>query len=221
VANAARSIRSPDAAPAASTLACVPHRIFLWPGTPLLTKFGHRFAVRPRDRVYDVVCRLHGPRAAWAPLLPTLERAADLLNGGDVAAARACLDGLALPPLSRAGADLMRAIAERHEIAPLDLPVARDDGAGLRRDLAAGLAEAYEAIDPSLWALSKVAAARLALLDRYFKNPNVRAFLDVIAQCEGANYNTLYGGKTFDSYATFPGSGKHSPSGRYQITKMT
>jgi hypothetical protein len=72
------------------TVACTADGIFLWPGTPLLTKLGGRFSVRPRNKVYDLVCRLHGPRAAWTPVLPTLERAAELLSQTDVEAAAHC-----------------------------------------------------------------------------------------------------------------------------------
>ncbi|GGF16741.1 hypothetical protein GCM10011611_23140 [Aliidongia dinghuensis] len=248
-----------DDALSARTLACTTAGVFLWPGSPLLTKLGGQFVVRPRDRVYDLVCRLHGPRAAWTPLLPALERAAQLLNAGDVTAAQARLDRLVLPPLSRAGADLMRAIARRFDLEPLALPVAPDDQAGLAPDLAAGLADAYYAIEGDIWPLRKASAAadfddrhprlgvppnpgwfattaageakaappgaaassRLALLDRYLKSPNVRAFLDTIAEAEGGKYNNLYGGKTFDSYARFPGAAGHSPAGRYQITRAT
>jgi muramidase (phage lysozyme) len=60
---------------------------------------------------------------------------------------------------------------------------------------------------------------------------NVRAFLDTIAYAEGANYNTLYGGGTFDSFAdhprqflTFRLGGRDitsSAAGRYQFLART
>jgi muramidase (phage lysozyme) len=62
---------------------------------------------------------------------------------------------------------------------------------------------------------------RILALEEHLKNPNVKAFLGTIAKTEGATYNTTYGGGTFGDYAKFPGSGKHSPSGRYQITAGT
>lgn len=136
-------------------LVCTQDGIFLWPGTPLLTKLGGRFAVRPRDRVYDLVCRLHGPRAAWTPLIPVLERAAGLLSEGRIEAARACLDRLSLPPLTRAGADLAVAIAKRLGVVPPATPVARDDTVRLRLDLAEALAAAYDGAIPGLWPFAK------------------------------------------------------------------
>jgi len=53
------------------------------------------------------------------------------------------------------------------------------------------------------------------------KNPYVRAMLGTIAEAEGGGYNTLYGGATFSGYSQFPGSGGHTPSGRYQVTKAS
>jgi muramidase (phage lysozyme) len=35
------------------------------------------------------------------------------------------------------------------------------------------------------------------MYESYLSNPNVRAFLDVLAYCEGANYNTMFGGGSF------------------------
>jgi len=156
--NAVHHRTDPDLRPPSGTLLCTGHGIFLWPGSPLLAKRGGRFVVRPRDQIYDLVCRLHGPRAAWTPLLPVLEQTAALLNDADVDAARAYLKRLQLPPLSRAGADLMRAIAKRLAIEPPSLPLAPNDNAGLRPDLADGLADAYSAPHPT-WGLGKAGAA--------------------------------------------------------------
>lgn len=62
--------------------------------------------------------------------------------------------------------------------------------------------------------------------------PEVRAWADTISQAEGANYNTRYGGSTFDPNGPHPGNvlpgmpgydprAAHSPAGRYQITYDT
>lgn len=64
-------------------------------------------------------------------------------------------------------------------------------------------------------------ADRLSTPENDLKNPNLRAFLDTIAQAEGANYDTLYGGETFNDHARFPGHGKHTAAGRYQIEAGT
>jgi muramidase (phage lysozyme) len=61
---------------------------------------------------------------------------------------------------------------------------------------------------------------------------NTRAFLDMIAYSEGANYNTLFGGGTFDSFADHPRklipftdqAGRKlnsSAAGRYQFLRGT
>lgn len=53
--------------------------------------------------------------------------------------------------------------------------------------------------------------------------PQIRAALDVIAWSEGADYNTLYGGGTFSSYAQHPdrsitaGNYTSTAAGRYQF----
>jgi len=64
-------------------------------------------------------------------------------------------------------------------------------------------------------------------LEDDLKNPNVQAFLSVVAEAEGATYNSLpgdrhYRRKTFSDYSTFPSRGaKSTPSGRYQIRERT
>jgi len=56
---------------------------------------------------------------------------------------------------------------------------------------------------------------------------NVRAMLQVIGDCEGAKYNTLFGGGTFASYATHPnkkicrGNLCSTAAGKYQFLKRT
>lgn len=46
----------------------------------------------------------------------------------------------------------------------------------------------------------------------------LEAFLDLIGHTEGADYNTLYGGASFKSFAKHPGNG---PAGRYQFKPGT
>jgi tape measure domain-containing protein len=50
-----------------------------------------------------------------------------------------------------------------------------------------------------------------ARVEQYVDDPRVRAFLDTIASAEGANYNTLFGGGRFSSFAAHPNQ---------RITKM-
>ena len=57
---------------------------------------------------------------------------------------------------------------------------------------------------------------------------NVKRYLDILAEAEGANYNTIVGGSTFDDYSKHPGivgvktkEGSSTAAGRYQITKST
>jgi muramidase (phage lysozyme)/biotin carboxyl carrier protein len=50
------------------------------------------------------------------------------------------------------------------------------------------------------------------------EKPELLAFLDTIAYAEGGNYDILYGGKRFGSYAKHPGGGA---AGRYQIQPRT
>jgi muramidase (phage lysozyme) len=73
-------------------------------------------------------------------------------------------------------------------------------------------------------------AIRKAQNEAYLSNPNVKAFLDTIADCEGGDYDFMYGavkGKKNDKwrikdYSTHPGAGaggKTTAAGRYQINK--
>lgn len=73
-------------------------------------------------------------------------------------------------------------------------------------------------------------AIRKAQNEVYLSNPNVKAFLDTIADCEGGDYDLMYGavkGKKNEKwrikdYSTHPGAGaggKNTAAGRYQITK--
>ncbi|WP_244917811.1 glycoside hydrolase family 24 protein [Pseudacidovorax intermedius] len=69
---------------------------------------------------------------------------------------------------------------------------------------------------------------RLAENRAYLKNPNVRAFLDMIAWAEGGDYHAKFGygwargDWSFKDESTHPGpgsDGKTTAAGRYQITK--
>lgn len=64
------------------------------------------------------------------------------------------------------------------------------------------------------------------------KNPNVRRYLDFIGQAEGADYGTLFGGKTIDDFSRHPNirksfketTGKENVStaaGKYQFLNKT
>ena len=57
---------------------------------------------------------------------------------------------------------------------------------------------------------------------------NLSKFLDFTSKSEGADYNTIVGGKTFEDYSKHPGvvglttsAGPSTAAGRYQITKTT
>jgi muramidase (phage lysozyme) len=58
-------------------------------------------------------------------------------------------------------------------------------------------------------------------------DPKIRAFLDLIGKSEGANYNILFGGKTFSDYSKHPNivisaSGYNSTAaGKYQFLYKT
>lgn len=70
------------------------------------------------------------------------------------------------------------------------------------------------------------------LYESLLNDPNVRKALDIISASENADYNTVFGGGTFDSYANHPNikkrfkqkDGKWNSSGaagRYQMLKST
>ena len=59
-------------------------------------------------------------------------------------------------------------------------------------------------------------------------NPNETRFLDMLSSAEGADYNTIVGGSTFDDYSKHPdvvglttSEGPSTAAGRYQITGTT
>lgn len=64
------------------------------------------------------------------------------------------------------------------------------------------------------------------MFEQYLNNPNVRAFLDLIAYCEGANYNTVFGGGTFTGNQhperiVRAGGYSSDAAGRYQFLSAT
>jgi muramidase (phage lysozyme) len=68
----------------------------------------------------------------------------------------------------------------------------------------------------------------MAALERHLQNPNVQAFLSLIATTEGETYDSLYGDRpagrrrTFADFSAFPGQGAdRAASGRYQIQPAT
>jgi muramidase (phage lysozyme) len=58
-------------------------------------------------------------------------------------------------------------------------------------------------------------------------HPNIKAFLELIGRSEGANYNVLFGGKTFSDYSKHPNicvpfrDTCSTAAGKYQILKPT
>lgn len=75
---------------------------------------------------------------------------------------------------------------------------------------------------------------KLSQLQQAYSNPNVRKFLDLIAQAEGVKhgYNTMFGNERFDSLATHPNVRKAfkqtdgktnytTAAGRYQFLNST
>lgn len=69
--------------------------------------------------------------------------------------------------------------------------------------------------------------SRRAFYEQMLQNPNVKAMLNVIASCEGATYNTIFTGATFNNFADHPRILKASKglssdaSGRYQFLSTT
>jgi muramidase (phage lysozyme) len=65
------------------------------------------------------------------------------------------------------------------------------------------------------------------MYEEYLSNPNVRAFLDVLAYCEGADYNTIFGGGAFSDFSQHPnitvraGGYNSNAAGRYQFLYST
>lgn len=65
-------------------------------------------------------------------------------------------------------------------------------------------------------------------MDALLQNPNVRQFLNLIGDAEGANYDTIVGGGTMSDFAAHPNkvglvtaNGPSTAAGRYQIVNST
>lgn len=65
-------------------------------------------------------------------------------------------------------------------------------------------------------------------MDALLQNPNVRQFLDLIGNAEGANYDTIVGGGTMSDFTAHPNKvglvtadGPSTAAGRYQIVNST
>ncbi len=97
--------------------------VWLWPGVPLAARLERRFQPLPRDWVNFWVSRLHAFEADWRALHAALDRAAGCLDIGCEPAAQAALDKARLDRLSPEGEVLMRAVAKRLAIPPLDMAV--------------------------------------------------------------------------------------------------
>lgn len=81
---------------------------------------------------------------------------------------------------------------------------------------------------PSDWKPGVTPISRISDITDPVKQQRVSAFLEALSASEGANYNTIVGGKTFDDYSRHPdrvgvitGDGPSTAAGRYQITKST
>ena len=64
------------------------------------------------------------------------------------------------------------------------------------------------------------------MCEEFLSNPNVRAFLDVLAFCEGADYNTVFGGGSFSGWQhpcrkVHAGGYNSDAAGRYQFLCST
>ena len=94
------------------------------------------------------------------------------------------------------------------------------------------IVNAMDKVNKHTQAISSKQKTRQEENEGYLKNANVKAFLATIAQTEGGDYDLMYGGvigKKHDKWRITnyslppqPGiGGKNTPSGRYQITKVT
>jgi muramidase (phage lysozyme) len=111
------------------------------------------------------------------------------------------------------------AIEKAHPVADLGGPPIEGDN-----QMTTPIEDLQVTLDPTSYTPAAVAVDTAAT--------NEKAFLDMIAFSEGANYNTLFGGGTFDSYADHPRrvfsftnsrgeTLKTSAAGRYQFLART
>lgn len=102
----------------------------------------------------------------------------------------------------------------------------RLSAAGFNLGLEAGKKKIVTPIDAEI-----LRQKTLEELKKLRDDPRIKAMLDTIASAEGANYNTLFGGGTFDSYAAHPnqaitrklgkGNITSTAAGRYQFLNRT
>jgi hypothetical protein len=112
-----------DASRPATTLACSPEAVWLWPGIPLTHRRGGMILPRSPDTIRGLAAKLHGPDAVHSAVVQTVEYAASLLNQGDLARAERSLSRAGLPPVTPDGYLLMRRVADRLGMPLPALPV--------------------------------------------------------------------------------------------------
>ncbi|MGH7033817.1 MAG: hypothetical protein ACREFL_08825 [Stellaceae bacterium] len=91
-----------------STFLCAAEGIFIWPGIAVVERRGAFFVRIPDQNICNLAASLHGPAVIGGSLIPTLDRAARLLEAGKLAAAEASIARLKLLPLSPQGELLVR-----------------------------------------------------------------------------------------------------------------
>jgi hypothetical protein len=90
------------------TLVCNAEGVFIWPGVALVERRGNLFVRKPDQEIINLAAALHGPSVIGSALLPALDRAARLLERGQVEQAEGCIARLTMPPLSSTGEVLIR-----------------------------------------------------------------------------------------------------------------
>jgi len=91
-----------------------------------------------------------------------------------------------------------------------------------------GVTNALDPPESGTPASGQVTPEQMATLETHLKHPNVQGFLSLVANTEGATYNSRFGDrlggrrKTFDDYSQYPDGGPaNDPSGRYQFNPNT
>ena len=82
------------------TLVCTEAGVFAWPGYALVERYGVRFVRASEREIGNHIGSLCGASVIYGPLIPVLDRAARLLESGQVARAKACVADLRIPPRS-------------------------------------------------------------------------------------------------------------------------
>ena len=131
--------------------------VFLWSGTALVYRQGNGFFAAEPRALNSAIGTLFGPAALDLPLQPILERARDDLRRGRVVIVQQMLDRLRLPPISRNGQQLMRAISARQDIVLPDWALAtiRDAAIWNERDISL-FARLYDSVVDTARRLEKV-----------------------------------------------------------------